>query len=480
MEFVRFLNAIRPAGLFYRIISYLKSRTSTAYLLTGLVCFSLFLPAFRIVRMDKEKSIFEFTRNSDFEDYYNASVNLSRGEDLYHLENLKNAGRNYDIKDLTDPARLTEFLKEIREVGTYLYPPLTAFLLLPLSGLSYPSAAAVYQILSIAALLLFLFHLRIKTAANGEFYFIVPLLISLFFLYNFFLGNFLNGNILTFLILLTGSGILFSFSEEKKISFLGGFLIGFAVLIKVTPVFFGLVLFSKRRYAAVAGAAAGAIAGVLLPAVYLGFSENLNLFSAWLSVIPRTYGEVGIVRPWANNQSVSAMIGKLFIPGSDAKQAQAGLPLFYSGGAFSSGQVRFFAAIVKSFNLMLVLSASAAGLFLFFKNKKKEHRRFDREAVYLIFSAVLLSLLVSGVSWYHAYGMLFFPVFYRLNLYLKGDPFASAEKAGFAVIIVFGLIYNFFPGQLKDILSLYSVFTMAAIVMFASSLVYLARKKYGI
>ena len=445
-----------------------------------LIFASIFVSSYRIAYVEDDNSIFSLTRKSDFEDYYLASQTISRGGDPYKIENIKSIKKQFEWKDVADPMKIRDFLKSVRGVGTYLYPPFTAFLLLPLSGFSYSAATLIFQTLSILAFLMFLLVIYYFTDRNNLLHhFFLPMLVTSLMMYTFLNGNFLHGNILTFLLLLTAGGIYLSFRDEKFLNLAGGFLIGLAVIIKITPIFFGLVLFGKKRFTAIFGMGLGAMAGLALPALYTGYEENLILLQNWYDLILGNYGKQGIVRAWANNQSFSAMIGKLFLPGSDSGQAAYGLPLFGEASKLSVEKSFFYASVARYANILFLASGISISFYRMIRNLKRENH-FDLEAMRLLYFSTILSLLTSGVSWYHAFGALFFPVFLRLNRHYQGEKLLFGEKLGYYLISVFGFFHLFMSGFLKEVLALYSIFTLFCVGIAVYTAYLLVSEKNGI
>lgn len=453
----------------------------------------IFIHGLRIVSAEPSLDPFSTGSISDFEDYHNASKLMSEGEDPYRLDaidGLDTLGEKYSAQDLLNPEVIAELMDALRGVGTYLYLPFFAWLLSPLAGLEYAMAAIVYQVVSFLALLgflVFLFYHVYRfsvsegyTESNGESVsasvqssnkkyagFFHALLISLLITGGFLAENAGNGNVNFFLILLCGIGLLYSFSE-KNTAYLkeltGGFLIGLATVIKITPGFFGLVLFAGKRWTAILGMFLGFGFGIIIPALSLGWQGNLELIQGWKVLILETYNQYAVVRPWANNQSISAAISKLFIIGSDMKQQTYGLPIIFTDGLPGPFAQKLLIGLVQGLNGILLLVAIIVGLVLHFKRPLVS--LFDHRMALFIWMVSLVSLLTSGVSWYHAYGILFIPIFLRLYLHFSSTQHISkGEKYSLYAIAAFGFFEMFLSSYLRELLAMYSIFTWIAIVI---------------
>lgn len=434
---------------------------------------SLIFPAFRIARAKAPMDMFSPTSRSDFEDYHTAAIFLRDGKDPYRTGVISDLqSLHFKSADLFNPVKLQEMAQKIRGVGTYLYPPFWAYLLIPFSFLSYEKAAVLYQILSLSVFILFLFlipwllGLREKNLLrNHQLLFVISAAILI--LYRFLMENITNGNIAFFLILLIGAGLRLAFEKKAILSFAGGFLIGIATVIKVTPIYMGLVLLAGRRSQAIAGAIFGGIFGILIPATALGWNHNLELFSNWKGLIIENYSKAGVVRPWANNQTISGAAGKLLIPGSDSKQTSVGLPLFSS--AFQSREdYAKVATAVRYINTGIGLLAILFALYLMFKGNltgPEDPSPFQNGRFLSFLGFVtLVSLVSSGVSWYHSYSLLFFVIVFRFAVLVSGKAkFPAGERVFYWILAFFGFGVLLLPGKVEDAIALYSIFTFVGL-----------------
>lgn len=118
-----------------------------------------------------------------------------------------------------------------------------------------------------------------------------------------------HGNINIVVLYLVTLG-LWLFARDRL--FLGGFWIGFAVVVKVTPALLVLYFAWKRQWMLLIGAAAGALAGVLLPALVLGMDRNIDLHRAWYDqMISRYVVEAEVEIAGHINQSIPGLMTRL-------------------------------------------------------------------------------------------------------------------------------------------------------------------------
>ncbi|MCB1137108.1 MAG: DUF2029 domain-containing protein [Leptospiraceae bacterium] len=433
------------------------------------------------------------TARSDFEDYYNASVRMAEKGDLYRIQAARNMEESADPGiDINNPIELLRFsmtpegkayLESIRGAGSYLYLPFFAFLLLPLSFVGYEVAVMVFQISCLVLLWTFFVLIRRSHDHMSREEFWYRAVLSMLPVASFLSENAANANVGFLLVFLCGGGLLLSTpdltvesaSEKKRpvhwMQYVGGALLGMAAVIKIMPVILGLYLVASRSYRALIGATLAGIACLFLPALYAGWGTNLGWHLEWYEMMIHTYSQYGVVRPYANNQTISAAISKLFVAGSDPDQSTVGLPLIYrsleelgSAGAF------WLRTIIKT--LVYGFLAMAVFMAILFSLRRKFLRPDKRPArIYFIQSLVLISLLVSGVSWFHAYSLLLVPL--ALRVY-EPTPW-SAEEFSMAGLIAFSGFGNLlFSGIFRDYLALYSVhaWLMVALTVWSMTLVF--------
>ena len=449
-------------------VSFLKDNQAVANSFIGILLLLMFASGMRIAKERSSYSLFSPANRSDFEDYYRASDLIRQGKDPYGVVKLRDILKNFKPDDLKNPAKIMELKKDMEGLGTYLYPPFTAYMLQPLTTLPYKSAAITFQILSISAFLSFLFVL-FRYTGNVPWKFHVPVVIALVVLLRFCLENMTNGNMGFFLIFLCGLGLIFSWDRKIHIEFLGGVLLGIGAAVKITPAFFGLVLLGGRRFYAIIGVGCGVLFAFVLPALGLGWDQNIVLINNWNALILENFSRISFVRPWANNQTVSAAIGKLLVPGSDPAQADFGLPLLFGTSLPTINEIHILAKGVKIFNFIIYAFGLLVALFwaVRYESRQADRRIWtDPTIARMIMLSALISLVASGVSWYHAYCILFFPVFLRLYQHYALDEILQAsERWSLYLLAVFGFFHFLFPPVVKKMLAIYSIFTWIALAM---------------
>lgn len=431
-----------------RLKSFIQTKRGQRLLL-GLMLLILAVDSSKILRGPSP-----FRSRSDFEDYFEASRRLNADEDLYKTGSMDSIiEQGVDLPTMK-PEELLKLLMESKGVGAYLYPPFFAFLLTPLHTLDYKTAAIIFQTVSLALLIALLYLLHKRTEGSTYEYTVA---IATLFYFPFLDDNAANGNVGFLLLLLCGAGLLWSF-REGMLSFAGGFLIGLATVIKIIPAFLSGVLFAGRRFLAIAGFVAGVLFAVLAPALTGGWQKNLDRHQQWYRFLIDTYQKSLVVRPYANNQTVSASLSKLMIAGSDRKQEAFALPLI----ELTVEQLPYFAMSVRLTNLTLIGSLGILILLTAWRRPlgaKVEDAHFTG-----ILSLTLLTALVSsGVSWYHTYSLLLIP----LALRMSAGPLSSMNTeeriahygpGGLAIFLAV------IPFRWFEALSLYSLYTWVVLL----------------
>ncbi|GIX41018.1 MAG: hypothetical protein KatS3mg129_0751 [Leptospiraceae bacterium] len=412
----------------------------------------LFIRSFDIINLanHKNKNILSFLESkSDYEDYYNAAKQIKNKQNPYYKDRLENFFET--IPQNTDFEKIIESLKQLKGIGTYLYPPLFAFLLIPLSFFSYNISAIIYQIIQLLLLyfsLYFLYqipvYMNLKISKRKIH---LALILSLLVYFPFQIQNISNGNVGFIIIFLLSLSLYLFFKYKNKIlyDFINGILIGIATIIKVLPGFITGLYFIRRRIIILIGMILGTIIGIFLPTLYLGWELNWDFFTTWYQFIIKNYQKYSVIRPYANNQTISGALCKLFIPFADVKQFQYGLPITFI--TLSLNQVSF---LIKLINYFILINVVIITLLLFFKKKD------DFIEVIYIYFIFLSALLSSGISWYHTYGLLMIVYFFYFIYKFK---FLNKHLKIFVIPVLYIWIFSLLPFRYKDLLSLYSIYT---------------------
>lgn len=212
---------------------------------------------------------------------------------------------------------------EINGVSPYIYPPLFACLITPLTLFSMEISSFIWYLMN---LLFFFFSVvlcKILIYGDkdpGDIWKDSPFIFKILFLVMtaaLFIDNIslLQANILIFFLVMAG---LYYFIKARP--FLCGVFLAGAISIKIIPVLFLIYFVIKKEIKVVAAIVLGIIIFTfLLPSLFLGLNGtcdslktwNINMFSRAVSSVPNDQVMGAMFNPV--NQSVTAFISRWFI-----------------------------------------------------------------------------------------------------------------------------------------------------------------------
>ena len=185
----------------------------------------------------------------------------------------------------------------------YRYPPLFLLLFAPFAMLPLPVAAAVWLLAKIGILVWLLHAIQKRvpkyTFSSSTRY---AYLISAVFIAPYVVEEFRYGNAQFFVLALTVGGLLFL----REWPAAAAATIGFAISLKVWPVFFIPYLAVRREWKTVAHILAFVIFLSLLPSLYFGLSGNFDLLKQWYAQESQT--QLGKSEIWFPNQSLRGVM----------------------------------------------------------------------------------------------------------------------------------------------------------------------------
>jgi hypothetical protein len=188
----------------------------------------------------------------------------------------------------------------------YIYPPLMAFLLMPLTLLPAETAARVFIgfniALSIALSLLVARESARRFASPDPVLITGAALLATFLLIDKIRGEMRMGQTNTWMLAAFVLGLVWM----DRRPWLAGLALGFGFNIKYLPVVMLPYLLFRRRWNVAAGFILGAIGFALLPAIWSGWHENLRHLAVAYSGLLKLVGlETGAAEA-ANLESISA------------------------------------------------------------------------------------------------------------------------------------------------------------------------------
>jgi alpha-1,2-mannosyltransferase len=225
----------------------------------------------------------------DFGVYYRTGQRILAGQSIY---------------DYADDSKLC-----------YKYSPLFAFAFAPLALLPLRVAQALWFLVNAAATAA-LFPLAYRTGAVGGASGAAPLGRHVFWVYLAAFGlsaryaflNATSGQVVAIQLALVLAAVLL---VERERPWLGGLLLGLAILIKISPVLLVGYLLLRRRYQAVVATGVLSVGWALLPSLRFGLAGNVRLFLEWLDFIQQQNTLDQLTR--SQNQSLLAVLNRLLV-----------------------------------------------------------------------------------------------------------------------------------------------------------------------
>lgn len=205
--------------------------------------------------------------------------------------------------------------------GRFLYSPLFALLMVPLSFLPQLLAATVWYLVNVASLLLSIMialYLNTGSAATLSDWIRTRLNFSnidrtlkliIFFVFilsaRFWINNIEHGqvNLLLWCLVL----VAVYFIKSNRVVIATAFL-SLSILIKILPLLVVFYYFSRKRYDVVALSFAWVVVLTIVPAAILGWQHNTDLLTAWYHKILEPNFAVGAIGVGDSNQSFPAML----------------------------------------------------------------------------------------------------------------------------------------------------------------------------
>jgi Glycosyltransferase family 87 len=198
----------------------------------------------------------------------------------------------------------------------YLYLPLFAFLVVPLTFVPIQIAVVFWTALSAA--LAWWIVIQFYHAMTGASFFSLPRkarwVIGFFtifltlraLLYHLDIGQ---ANLLVMAVVVFGLRLL---AAGRPVA--GGIAVGLSIVLKIVALPLSILFVVQGRVRVVAGIACGVAAGLLLPAIVLGFERNLSYVSYWSTDVILAAGDLRSTRYWplSMNYSLAAQLYRFF------------------------------------------------------------------------------------------------------------------------------------------------------------------------
>ncbi len=342
----------------------------------------------------------------------------------------------------------------VQEVVAYIYPPLLAFILIPLTLI--PSYIVKVILFFLNIFLIYLsFKLLLNTIGQKNINIFTLSFFSIFFTLRFFMDNSNLGQInivILFLCVLT----LYFFTLRKD--FLAGIFLASAIVIKVTPIFLLLYFVFKREFKLSFYTLSSLIFFLLIPSLSLGFTGNIDALIQYKDIVQNIYDSTHL------NQSLYNTIIHFLSP----------VPLWNNMkiNIANLSEYQIKKVIYTIFGIISIIFA-----FIF----RKKIKRDDANILLEYSMVIVLMLLFSPVSRKAHFVILLIPHFFYLYFLLEFKTFRYRKLALIILITSFVLNTLTVEGVMgrdpSDFMESYSCVTFGTITLLIG-LVLLHSKKF--
>ena len=342
----------------------------------------------------------------------------------------------------------------VQEVVAYIYPPLLAFILIPLTLIPPYIVKVIWFFLNIFLIYLS-FKLLLNTIDQKNINIFSLSFFSIFFTLRFFMDNSNLGQINIVILFLCGLTLYF-FTLRKD--FLAGIFLASAIVIKVTPIFLLFYFVFKREFKLSFYTLSSLIFFLLIPSLSLGFTGNIDALIQYKDIVQNIYDSTHL------NQSLYNTIIHFLSPvplWNDMKINIANL---------SEYQIK--KVIYTIFGIISIIFA-----FIF----RKKIKRDDANILLEYSMVIVLMLLFSPVSRKAHFVILLIPHFFYLYFLLEFKTFRYRKLALIILITSFVLNTLTVEGVMgrdpSDFMESYSCVTFGTITLLIG-LVLLHSKKF--
>ena len=304
----------------------------------------------------------------------------------------------------------------IQETVPYIYPPLIAFLLIPLS-FPPPAVTKIFWYILNLFLIGFSLKLLLRLIDYKDINIFNLVSLSVLFTLRFFMNNSNLGQINVVILFLCVTTLYF-FIHNKDIY--AGIILALAIVIKITPVLLLFYFIYKREFRLVISSIAGAVVFLFIPSFAFGLENYINILSQYREIISNFYDSTYF------NQSFYNTFVHFLSPVSLWNNMQINI------ASLDEYQIKFI--IYTIFGFISLLFA-----FIF---REKIKNRNDLNVLFEYSMVIILMLLFSPVSRKAHFVTLLIPHLFYLYIIIKFKVFPRKKLISilFAVSFVFNTL----------------------------------------
>jgi alpha-1,2-mannosyltransferase len=279
------------------------------------------------------------------------------------------------------------------------------------------------------------------------------------------LSDITHGN-LNILVGATVASAAWSWSRSKPLA--SGFWLGIGTVLKITPAL-GLIWYlRKRSIKGLTGMGIGILVGLILPALVVGWSRNLDYLGEWWQQMVSPYlaaERLDLMQTEHINQSLFGVMARYLTDSVAIPAGTAGLTQDLS-----------IALAHLSLDTFHTVHRLACGLVLAILLWCSRTKREDQPGPQVLAEFCLLALamlFLSERSWKHHYVLLVFPITYLVAHWQSAADLAQRRVAGAAVLLamlLFGASGTAFLGTYGSKLAeSYGAYLMGGLVLFSAT-----------
>ncbi len=226
-----------------------------------------------------------------------------------------------------------------------------------------------------------------------------------------------------------------------------GFLLATAIIIKLTPAILVLYFLYERRYKVLLFTLFSLIALSILPCMF-DWNYGIKQWKNWYELVLLNAMKSPLFRAWKNNQSLVATLSKYFLVGADPLN-QSFLKMPY---------LILEPNTVKSIFSILAISLVSPILL---------QMKRGIGSMQLFSGLLVLSCILSGISWVHSFSVLFIPIFF-LVIQWNDDEMSKSRKIWIGVTLISILVTSrmLIGKSLEDVFLMFSVLLYISISMY--------------
>lgn len=361
--------------------------------------------------------------------------------------------------------------------GGFLYSPLFALLMVPLSFLPQLIAATFWYLVNLSSLILSIaiaIYLSEGSNVSLSTWLKTNLILShidrerkliivfvLILSSRFWLNNIEHGQVNLIMWCIVLISIVFLRSDRVVI---GSALLGFSVTIKILPLIFVFYFLFRKKFNIVLLSFCFLLLFILIPAAVLGWQHNLNLLEAWFHKIIEPNFTQGAIGVGDSNQSFPAMLTR-FLSQTPANEETGASVNFLS---FSDETISL---IIRLSSLMFLTVIAT----ITFSGKKKTIERENLELSIVFLSAVMMPML----AWkaYFVASIMGYTVVVSFILKMNDTPFRRI----LITLMIISFIFHTFTSdglwgwKFAHIFQSYSCVTFSMILLYASLILILLK-----